>query len=94
MPPIYFIQIAYFNISSVAPKLSPAQIYGDAGLVYIRYHAQIETKSNGQKKIGGSRPPFSNITKQIDYASGSGEYYSLLMGREFKTGSLVDPAGL
>ena len=77
--------MAYSNISNVAPK-TPAQIYGDAGLIYIRYHAQVETKSNGQKKIGGSRPPFSKITKQIDYASGSGKYYSLLMGREFKPG--------
>ncbi|MFM7984825.1 MAG: hypothetical protein ACKPKO_36440, partial [Candidatus Fonsibacter sp.] len=64
----------------------PAEIYGDAGLIYIRYHAQIESKPNGQKKIGGSRPAFSKITKQIDYESGSGRYYSLLMGREFKPG--------
>ena len=78
--------MAYSNISNVAPKLSPAQIYGDAGLIYIRYHAQIETKSNGQKKIGGSPPPFSKIKKQIDYEPGSGDYYSLLMGREFKPG--------
>ncbi|MFM7985722.1 MAG: hypothetical protein ACKPKO_41055, partial [Candidatus Fonsibacter sp.] len=74
------------NISNVAPKLSPAQIYGDAGLVYIRYHAQIETKPNGQKKIGGSRPALSRITEQINYGSNSGDYYSLLMGREFKPG--------
>ena len=59
---------------NVAPKLSPGQIYGDAGLLYIRYHARIETKPNGQKKIGGSRPPFSKIKKQIDYESGSGDY--------------------
>ena len=69
-----------------ATKYSPAQIYGDAGLIYIRYHAQIETKSNGQKKIGGSRPAFSKITKQIDYGSQSGNYYSLIMGRELKPG--------
>ena len=67
-------------------KYTPAQIYGDTGLIYIRYHAQIETKPNGQNKIGGSRPVLSNITKPIDYASGSGDYYSLLMGREFKPG--------
>ena len=85
--------MAYSNISNVTSKLSPAQIYGDAGLIYIRYHAQIETKPNGQKNIGGSRPAFSNITKKIDYASGSGDYDSLLMGREFKPGrwsSLLD----
>ena len=78
--------MAYSNISNATSKLSPAQIYGDAGLIYIRYHAQIEAKPNGQNKIGGSRPAFSKITKQIDYASGSGNYYSLLMGREFKPG--------
>ncbi|MFM7981473.1 MAG: hypothetical protein ACKPKO_19365 [Candidatus Fonsibacter sp.] len=71
--------------SYVAPK-TPAKIYGDAGLIYIRYHAQIETKPNGQKKIGGSRPVFSNITEQMDYKDESGDYYSLLMGREFKPG--------
>ena len=78
--------MAYSNIPSITSKLSPAKIYGDAGLIYIRYHAQIETKPSGQKNIGGSRPAFSNISKQIDYASGSGDYYSLLMGREFKPG--------
>ncbi|MFM7987678.1 MAG: hypothetical protein ACKPKO_51030, partial [Candidatus Fonsibacter sp.] len=36
--------------------------------------------------IGGSRPAFSKITKHINYTSRSGNYYCLLMGREFKTG--------
>ena len=67
-------------------KFTAAKIYADAGLIYIRYHAQIETKPNGQNHIGGSRPAFSNITKQIEYKRGSGKYYSLLMGREFKLG--------
>ncbi|MFM7985425.1 MAG: hypothetical protein ACKPKO_39535, partial [Candidatus Fonsibacter sp.] len=67
-------------------KYPPARIYGDAGLIYSRYHEQIESKPNGPKKIGVSRPSFSNITKQIDYASQSGDEYSLLMGREFKLG--------
>ncbi|MFM7988306.1 MAG: hypothetical protein ACKPKO_54240, partial [Candidatus Fonsibacter sp.] len=74
------------NVSNVAPKPSPDQIYGDAGFIYIRYHAQIEAKPNGQNNIGGSRPAFSNITKQVDYTSGSGDYYSLLMDRDFKPG--------
>ena len=43
-------------------------------------------KPNGQKKIGGSRPPLSTITKQPAYSSSAGVYYSLLMGREFKPG--------
>ena len=34
--------------SNVAPT-TPAQFYGDAGLIYIRYHAEIESKPNGQK---------------------------------------------
>ncbi|MFM7984040.1 MAG: hypothetical protein ACKPKO_32415, partial [Candidatus Fonsibacter sp.] len=65
---------------------SPAQIYGDANLIFIRYHAQIETKPNGHKKIGGTRPAFSKIKEQINYGPNSGKYYSLLMGREFKPG--------
>ncbi|MFM7990231.1 MAG: hypothetical protein ACKPKO_64040 [Candidatus Fonsibacter sp.] len=52
---------------SNTPKYSPPQVYGDAGLIYIKYHAQIETKPNGQNNIGGSRPAFSNITKQSEY---------------------------
>ena len=66
--------------------LKPSDIYGQAGLTYIRYHAEIEDKANGQKKIGGRRPAFSKITKQIKYEAGAGRYYSLLMGREFKPG--------
>ena len=57
--------MANSNISNVASKLSPAQIDGDAGLINIRYHAQIEAKPNGQKKIGGSRPAFFMVTRQI-----------------------------
>ena len=78
--------MAYSSTSNVASKLSPAQIYGDAGLIYIRYYAQIEAKPNGQKNIGGSRPALSNITKQPTYSSSAGGYYSLLMGREFRPG--------
>ncbi|MFM7989973.1 MAG: hypothetical protein ACKPKO_62730, partial [Candidatus Fonsibacter sp.] len=37
-------------------------------------------------KIGGSRPPFKDIQEQAKYGPGSGDYYSLLMGREFKPG--------
>ena len=45
--------MAKSNIYTVASKLSPVQIYGDAGLVYFRYHAQIETKPNGQRLSTG-----------------------------------------
>ena len=57
--------------------------------MYIRYNATIEDKPNGQKKIGGTRPAYSKITKQIEYAPGSGKYYSLLMGREIKKDQYV-----
>jgi hypothetical protein len=86
MPTIYIITMAYSNIPSITSKLSPAKIYGDAGLIYIIYHAQIETKPNGHNNISGSRPAFSKIKEQINYSSNSGDYYSLLMGREFKPG--------
>ncbi len=64
--------MAYSNIPSITSKLSPAKIYGDAGLIYIRYHAQIETKPNVHEKIGGTRPAFSKIKEQINYSSKSG----------------------
>jgi len=65
------------------------QIYAEAGLTYIRYDGVIESKPNGQKKIGGGRPKFNKIEKQIKYKKGDGKYYSLLMGREFKEGRWV-----
>ena len=87
MPPKYIIAMAYSNSSNTTTsKLSPDQIYGDAGLIYIRYHAKIETKPNGDKKIGGSRPPFKGQQVQKKYGADSGDYYSLLMGHEFKPG--------
>ena len=60
--------------TNVTSTLSPAQIYGDANMIFIRYHAQIETKPNGHNKIGGSRPAFSRITEQINYGPNSGDY--------------------
>jgi len=84
---MYIIAMAYSNSSNTTTsKLSPDQIYGDAGLIYIRYHAKIETKPNGDKKIGGSRPPFKGQQVQKKYGADSGDYYSLLMGHEFKPG--------
>ena len=49
------------QISLTLHKLSPVQIYGNGGLIYIRYDASIVTKPNGQKQIRGSRPAFSSI---------------------------------
>ena len=51
-------------------EMTLTQIYGEAGLTYIRFDGVIETKPNGQKKIGGSRPKFSKIEKQIKYKKG------------------------
>ena len=69
-------------------KNTPKQVYGEANLIYIRYNAEVGEKPNGQK-IGGKRPPFSKITKQIEYKAGAGKFYSLLMGREFQKGKFV-----
>ncbi len=65
---------------------NPAQIYSEAGLAYIRYPATIDTKANGQKKINGKRPAYTKIENQPRYTQWSGDYYSLLMGREFQPG--------
>ena len=35
--------------------ITPQQAYNDNGLIYIRYHATIEEKANGQKKIENTR---------------------------------------
>lgn len=66
------------------------QVYGDAGLIYIRAPAKVETRTNGQKKIKAN--PFPNhalIKKQPTYNNNSGDYYALLMGREFLPGRWV-----
>ena len=70
-------------------KMTYSKLYGQAGLTYIRFEAPVETKPNGQKKIGGSRPAFSKIVSQPTYGKGDGKYYSLLMGREIKPGRFV-----
>ena len=63
-------------------RMTISQIYKESGIMYIRYDGEIETKSNGQKKIGGSRPAFSKWRSRENIQSG--RFYSLLMGREFK----------
>ena len=66
---------------------TPAKIYGDAGLIYLRAPAKIETKENGQKKIKANPfPKRIGVTKQPKYGPNAGEYYTLKMGTEFKTG--------
>ncbi len=64
--------------------IPPEHLYSEVGLIYIRYHAAINTKSNRQKKINGNRPAYTKIEKQPRYHQYSGDYYSLPMGREFQ----------
>ena len=73
-------------MSNTNTPTNPAQIYSEAGLIYIRYPATIDTKANGQKKINGKRPAYTKIEKQQRYTQNSGDYYSLLMGGEFQPG--------
>ena len=69
------------------PKTTAATIYGDAGLIYLRAPAKIETKTNGQKKIKGNPfPKHIGITNQPKYGPNAGDYYTLKMGTEFKPG--------
>ena len=71
-------------------KMTYGKLYREAGLMYIRYDASIESKPNGQKKIGHGRgPSYSKLEKQPTYKNGDGRYYSLLMGRELKPGRFV-----
>ncbi len=65
---------------------NPAQVYSEAGLIYSRYPATIHTKANGQNKINGKRPAYTKIEKQARYHQYSGDFLSLLMGREFRPG--------
>ena len=68
-------------------KQTYKKLYGDAGLIYLRAPAKIETKDNGQMKIKGSPfPKHAGITKQPKYGPNAGEYYILKMGTEFRPG--------
>ena len=69
-------------------KQTAAQLYAEAGLIYIRAPAIIETKKDGiTKKIKGSPfPKHGGITKQPKYGPDAGDYYTLKMGTEFKPG--------
>ena len=88
--PIFSIINNKMSKSDVKKTITAAQLYGEAGLIYIRYHADIIQKSNGHKKIKSwDMPCFSDIQEQPVYKPGSGEYYSLLMGREFKPGRYI-----
>ena len=53
------------GMSVESRRISISQTYKESGIMYIRYDWEIETKSNGQKKIGGNRPSFSKMNKQV-----------------------------
>ena len=72
--------------SQATKQTTPQQVYSEAGLIYIRYHGTTDTKDNGQNKINGRRPAYTKIEKQPKYNKYSGDYYSLLTGREFQPG--------
>ena len=62
-------------------------LYNGAGLIYIRAPSKVEARTNGQQKIKAN--PFPNhalIKEQPKYGPNSGDYYDLLMGREFLPG--------
>ena len=58
-------------------KLSAAELYEQEHLMYIRFNASTVEKGNGQKKIGGTRPPFKDLTEQPKYERASGKFYSI-----------------
>ena len=65
-------------------------LHNGAGLIYIRAPSKVETRTNGQQKIKAN--PFPNhalIKEQPTYGPNSGDYYALLMGREFLPGRFV-----
>ena len=76
--------------NQISKPSTSTKVYGEAGLIYIRAPFKVETREHGHKKIKAN--PFPNhaaIKKQITYNKDSGDYYSLLMGREFKPGRWV-----
>ena len=77
-------------MSNQPPPTTSAQLYAEAGLIYIRAPSKVETRANGQQKIKAN--PFPNhaqIKEQPKYNKGSGDYHALLMGREFRPGRFV-----
>ena len=65
-------------------RMTISKIYNESGLMVIRYDGKIKDHANGQKEIAGNRPTNSKMNKQVQYKFGSGKFYRLLMGREFK----------
>ena len=59
--------IVYYIMANQGNKTTTAQLYGEAGLIYIRYRATIGNKGKGQKKIVGDLPSYSKILTQLKY---------------------------
>ena len=77
-------------MASQSDQTKHQQVYGDAGLIYIRAPAKVETRANGQKKIKANPFPIHGFIKeQPIYNKNSGDYFALLMGREFLPGRWV-----
>ena len=65
-------------------------LYNGAGLIHVKALSKVETPTNGQHKMKAN--PFPNhalIKEQPKYGPNSGDYYALLMGREFLPGRFV-----
>ena len=54
-------------ISDISVKRSAAELYDQENLMRIRFNTHIVGKGNGQKKIGGTRPPVKDLTEQPKY---------------------------
>ena len=79
-------------MSNQTSQTKAAQLYAEAGLIYIRAPSKVETKTDGKtKKIRANPYPKDRnlITEQPKYNKGGGDYYALLMGREFLPGRFV-----
>ncbi len=44
------------NQGNTNTPTEPTDVDVESGIIYIRYHATIDTKPNGQMKINGKRP--------------------------------------
>ena len=61
---VYYIMANQGNTNT---PTEPTDVYVESGIIYIRYHATIDTKPNGQMKINGKRPAYTKIEKQPRY---------------------------
>ena len=75
---------------TITVKLTAADLCEQEHLMHIRFNAPTVEQANGQKKVGAwNQPAFKDLTEQPTYERGSGNFYSLLMGRWYKPGRFV-----